>query len=281
MRFVKTSDLKRGMRIGRPIFNKRGELVYDRDRKITDADIVKIRSLKIMGIFTLDPSEPLPPVSEIGMEYEKQRFVNVYALRDEMQEIQVLHRAHKIDRISNSIISSFGGIKRRIDFPQSIRSRDEYVCCHSVDVAILSTLLSNHLGVADSDKKALVYAALLHDIGKYVVPDSVLENETPEDTERILFNAQDIGFELIGNVLENDHKVVNTCIDSHRILRSLRFGRKLEAEKPSLITKILVVADYFDSLTAIDATGDDSLKNAFASSCNADTAFFKWRGVMR
>ena len=33
--------------------------------------------------------------------------------------------------------------------------------------------------------------------------------------------------------------------------------------------------------TAIDATGDDSLKNAFATSCNADAAFFKWRGVMR
>ena len=255
MRFVKACDLKKGMRIGRPIFNKRGELVFDRDRKISDADIVKIRSLKSMGIFTLDPAEPLPPVSEIGMEYEKQRFVNVYALRDEMQEMQVLHRAHRIERIAGSIISSFGDIKRRIDFPQSIRSRDEYVCCHSVDVAILSTLLSNHLRVADSDKKALVYAALLHDIGKYVVPDSILENETPEETERMLFNAQDIGFELIGNVLEDYHKVINTCIDAHRILRDHRFERKPNAEKPSLITKILVVADYFDSSTAIDATG--------------------------
>lgn len=254
MQFVKACDLKRGMRIGRPIFNKRGELVYDRDRKITDADIVKIRSLKIMGIFTLDPAEPLPPVSEIGMEYEKQRFVNVYALRDEMQEMQVLHRAHRIERIADSIISSFGGIKRRIEFPQSIRSRDEYVCCHSVDVAILSILLANQVGMSGSDKKSLVYSALLHDIGKYVVPDSVLKDETVEETERILFNAQDVGFELIGNVLD-DHRVVNTCIEAHKILRNLRFGRKQEGDKPSLVTKILVVADSFDSMTAIDATG--------------------------
>ena len=33
--------------------------------------------------------------------------------------------------------------------------------------------------------------------------------------------------------------------------------------------------------TAIDATRDDRLKNAFAASCNTDATFFKWRGVMR
>ncbi|MBR5896344.1 MAG: phosphohydrolase, partial [Lachnospiraceae bacterium] len=61
MRFVKEMDLKRGMRIGRPIFNKKGDLIFDRDTRITDADIIKLRSLKVMGIFALDTGEPLPP----------------------------------------------------------------------------------------------------------------------------------------------------------------------------------------------------------------------------
>lgn len=255
MRFVKEMDLKRGMRIGRPIFNRKGDLIFDRDTRITDEDILKLRNLKVMGIFTLDPGEPLPPMSAEEFEYEKQRFLNVYALRDEMKEILVIHRARKLESIVDSIIAASGGFKKRIEFPQSIRSRDEYVCSHSVNVASLVTLMGSRLGLVESEKKIVVLAALLHDIGKFVVPDKILEGETPEETERILFNAQDVGFEMIDNVLPEDVKVVNICINAYRILRDHRFLRKSDVQKPNLLTRLLVVADSFDSMTAIDASG--------------------------
>ena len=87
MRFVKASDLKRGMRLGRPIYNRKGELVYDIDHRLIDADIVQMLNSKIMGVFALDAAEPVPPMSDTEREYDRQRFLNVYALRDEMQKI--------------------------------------------------------------------------------------------------------------------------------------------------------------------------------------------------
>ncbi|MBO4678031.1 MAG: HD domain-containing protein [Lachnospiraceae bacterium] len=261
MRFVRASELKRGLRIGRPIFDKKGDLIFDRDQKLTDADIVKIRGLKIMGIFALEPAEPLPPFGSIEFELERQRFISTFALRDEMQSILVLHRAHKIDKIAESLISSFDGIKNRISFPQSVRSKDEYICAHSVNAAILTILISYRLALTGPDKRNAVYAALLHDIGKYAVPESVLEDESAEETERILFNAQDVGFELIGTLFDGDKKVMNTCIESHRILRNHRFERKPDVDKPTLLTKILVVADSFESMTSIDATGGSEPKS--------------------
>ena len=35
MLFVKVDDLKPGMRLGKPIYNKNGVLLYDRDTKLT------------------------------------------------------------------------------------------------------------------------------------------------------------------------------------------------------------------------------------------------------
>ena len=256
MRFVRTNELKRGMRIGRPIFSKKGDLIFDRDTKLTDADIAKIQGLKMMGIFSLDPGEPLPPMSDEEMEYERQRFINVYALRDEMQEILVLHRIHRLEKIADSMIATYGGIKKQVHFPQSVRSKNEYICGHSVNATILILLMCAKIGMADSEKRALVNATLLHDIGKYVVPEKILEGEDAEETERILFNAQDIGYELIGTVFADERKVMETVINSHRILRNHRFGRKPDVEKPSLLTKMLVVADTFDSMTSIDVTGE-------------------------
>ena len=254
MRFVKASDLKRGMRLGRPIYNRRGELIYDIDHKLIDADIIKMHNDKVMGIFALDPAEPVPPMSDTEREYDKQRFLNVYALRDEMQKILYNHRANRLDAITDSIVSSFEMFKKRIDFHQSVRSRDEYVCSHSVNVAILITLMGSKLGMTNSDKRTAVLAALLHDIGKYVVPDKLLEGETAEEVNRILNNAQDTGFELIGQLFGGDKSVMNICIQVHRILMNHGFGRKND-ERPALIPRLLLVADTFDSMTAIDASG--------------------------
>ena len=264
MRFVKTQDLKRGMRIGRPIYSKRGDLLYDRDLKLTDSDIVKIRSLKTVGIFVLDAVEPLPPMSAEDYEYEKRRSLNTYALKDELQEILVTHRSHRIGKIAESILSVKYG-KKKSDFPLSIRAKEEYVCSHSVNVANLIAMMCAHINTGAMEKENAIYSALLHDIGKYVVPAKLLEGETAEEVDRILLNAQDIGFEIIGMLFDGDKKVMNTCIQAHRILMNHRFGRNPGPEKNTLATALLVVADTFDSMTCVDAMSGAEPKSAVAA----------------
>lgn len=43
MLFVKTDKLKRGMRLARPIYNKDGVLLYERNSKLTVQGIQSIR----------------------------------------------------------------------------------------------------------------------------------------------------------------------------------------------------------------------------------------------
>ena len=40
MLFVKTEDLKAGMRLAKPIYNKNGVMLYDRNSKITSQGII-------------------------------------------------------------------------------------------------------------------------------------------------------------------------------------------------------------------------------------------------
>ena len=46
MLFVKVDELKPGMRLGKPIYNKNGVLLYDRDTKLT---MRAIYGIKILG----------------------------------------------------------------------------------------------------------------------------------------------------------------------------------------------------------------------------------------
>ena len=73
MQFVRTTDLKPGMRLAKPIYNKMGVLLYERDTKLTIQGINSIENFGLIGIFILEPAEPVPPLSQEDIE-------NVYRL---------------------------------------------------------------------------------------------------------------------------------------------------------------------------------------------------------
>ena len=60
MQFVKTADLKPGMRLAKPIYNRMGVLLYERDTRLTIQGINSIENFGLIGIFILEPAEPLP-----------------------------------------------------------------------------------------------------------------------------------------------------------------------------------------------------------------------------
>ena len=60
MHFVKTEDLCPGMRLAKPIYNRLGVLLYERNTELTPQGINSIRKFSLIGIYVLDPAEPLP-----------------------------------------------------------------------------------------------------------------------------------------------------------------------------------------------------------------------------
>ena len=71
MQFVKTADLKPGMRLAKPIYNKMGVLLYERDTLLTMQGINSIENFGLIGIFILEPAEPVPPLSREDLEFEQ------------------------------------------------------------------------------------------------------------------------------------------------------------------------------------------------------------------
>ena len=63
MQFKRTEDLKTGMRLARPIYNRDGVLLYERNSKLTTQGIVSIRTFGLIGIYILEPAEPVPPMT--------------------------------------------------------------------------------------------------------------------------------------------------------------------------------------------------------------------------
>lgn len=85
MRFVKSDDLVKGMRLAKPIYNKNGVLLYDRDTKLTKQGINSIKNFNLIGIYILEPAEPLPPMTDDDVEFERFQTMSVFGLKEDLE----------------------------------------------------------------------------------------------------------------------------------------------------------------------------------------------------
>src|SRR5256884_5092243 len=74
-----------------------------------------------------------------------------------------------------------------------LKEFDQYTTTHSMNVAVLTMALAEHLGLGARDVRAFGIAGLLHDIGKVTIPLDVLTKPGRfTDEERALMNAHPV-----------------------------------------------------------------------------------------
>lgn len=56
MQFVESKDLRPGMRLAKPIYNKNGVLLYERDTRLSVQVINNIQNFMLIGVYILEPA---------------------------------------------------------------------------------------------------------------------------------------------------------------------------------------------------------------------------------
>ena len=177
MRFVRTDELAKGMRLAKPIYNKNGVLLYDRDTKLTKQGISSIKNFKLIGIFILEPAEPLPPMSKEDVEYERFQTVTVFGLKEVMDELMRGNKPANMYGLVKMLVKKYANRSDKINVVQNIRSSDDYIYKHCINVATLAALMGARLRVSVEDMRDMITAALVHDLGRLYIEPAILEKE--------------------------------------------------------------------------------------------------------
>ena len=141
-------------------------------------------------------------------------------------------------------------LSRGITIPlASLKTHDEYTFVHTINVALLSTALAEEVGLRGDTLLDLTVAAVLHDIGKRMIPKSVLNKagkltddewkivqRHPVDGARLLYGAPDIP------------AVAPIVAFEHHMYPDGGYPRVAGGWKMHLASRIVQVADVFDAL---------------------------------
>ncbi|MBD5459085.1 MAG: HD domain-containing protein [Lachnospiraceae bacterium] len=252
MIFVKSDDLKTGMRIARPIYNKNGVLLYERNSKLTVQGMNSIKNFGLLGIFVLEPAEPVPPMTKDDIEFERFQTMCVFSIQEELDQIKQSFKYAKIQTIVANIIKNYGHLDRKISFQQNLRSKEDYYYKHSLNVAILCAMIAHTMNATVSEQLDAVTAAIVHDIGKLSAPKSLLMQENWTEAEREqMRNAEVAGFNMLERVFATNPNIKRICMQAQNNLDNLQRGRATDLSRMVTGAKILSVAEIFDTMTAV------------------------------
>jgi putative nucleotidyltransferase with HDIG domain len=136
-------------------------------------------------------------------------------------------------------------------FGQVVDAKSPFTYNHSNGVANAAVAIARTLGLSHAQVVFLRHAALLHDIGKLGVSNSILEKPGKlDDAEWEVMREHPRNTWRILNGIPGFSKLSEVAASHHERLNGTGYFRGLTAEQLSLEARILVVADMFDALAA-------------------------------
>lgn len=253
MKFVKSDDLKLGMRLAKPIYNRDGVMLYERNSKLTRQGIVSIQNFGLIGVYILEPAEPVPPMSADDIEFERFQAMSIFTIREILDAVTKQQEAKGMYQFANQILRRYGSLNHKISFVQNLRSNEDYVYKHSLNTAVLCAMMSHRLNMEFKQQLDVVVAAILHDVGSLLIPPHIRRKRkseiTPEDEKKIR-TYHYAAVQLIDNDYDLDPEIKRTV---KGIINELHHTNGDDAATyKSLNIDILKVAYAYDSMTAMN-----------------------------
>lgn len=131
-----------------------------------------------------------------------------------------------------------------------LESMDIFYPGHSRGVATLADMVTRRLGLSETERRNVHFAALLHDIGKVRLDPAILRSEVADSAEarRLIEQHPALGLEILRPItLWED--ILPIIHSHHERWDGKGYPRGLRAEEIPLGARVVAAADAFDAMT--------------------------------
>jgi len=169
------------------------------------------------------------------------------ALKGEQVEVE------QFKEVANDFIDSVTRNQNALACLSRIREKDSYLLEHSVNVGVLMSILGKAMNLERPQLFEYVLGALLHDIGKIIIPDAVLHKPgrlTEEEFELMKKHATFSRDILVKSGDDLPAASINVAYQHHERLDGTGYPNGLKKDQISLEGKMAAIVDVYDAITA-------------------------------
>ncbi|MDE2621582.1 MAG: HD-GYP domain-containing protein [Betaproteobacteria bacterium] len=133
-----------------------------------------------------------------------------------------------------------------------LKNKDDYTYLHSVAVCALMIALGKRLGLDSESLRHVGMAGLLHDVGKMLIPDPILNKpgRLTDDEFEIVKSHPRLGYQVLLKAEGLSDATLEVCLHHHERMDGGGYPDRLAGEDLSLYARMGAVCDVYDAITS-------------------------------
>ncbi|MCR4781295.1 MAG: HD-GYP domain-containing protein [Lachnospiraceae bacterium] len=239
MKYIRPDDLESGMILATPVYDEKGLCLLAANKALTNDIILKLQE-RHCGLYIFDEFS----------EYEEFNIIISDETRNKIMECTEHLKIDSVVYYSNMIVDSLLKQENILMDTGALKEYDESIYEHSLNVAMLATNTAIGMGLSNEELQHVAQAALLHDIGKQMVPLEILNKEgilTPEEYE-VMKSHPRFGYDMLYTDNRIHPEVRSAVLCHHENYNGTGYPNELSGNNIPLIARIIRIADTYDAM---------------------------------
>lgn len=259
MRYVSIEDVKQGEKLGKHIFASDGRILLSNGVTLTIGLISKLRQMGVSSIFVKDDRFADVEMEEVVSETTKRKAISTLASSIQFIQQDKYIDGKSISSIVDQMIEEVMSNSDVLFHLTDIRTKDNDLFVHSVNVCIMSVMVGVQIGLAKQRIQELAIGALLHDIGKMV--GEVKKRDIPigyDRNDELMQHHSWKGFNILRKSPDLSTLSAHIALAHHENVDGTGKPRGMSGNDIHFLAKIVAVANDYDHLVS-NSEGEQGL----------------------
>lgn len=263
-------DAVEGMVLSKDIINSDGRLIAPASTVLTLDTISRISGYNILEISVYEKRKEPSSENAVNKEqmtyYEKvkdsdnfKNFSKTFLegtneLESDLKNIVLNNSQIDTDSLlsnTSKILSECNNTLQVFDMLHCMRDIDDLTYVHSMNVAIIASVIGKWLKYSEDDIKLLTLCGILHDIGKLLVPKEILTkpDRLTANEYAIIKEHVNLGYQIVKDD-DIDDRIKSAVLLHHEKCDGSGYPFGLKSPDISNFAKIITIADIYDAMTS-------------------------------
>ena len=266
MRLVPIENVRPNTVLGKSLFDIDGRILLRAGVVLRENTIAKIKQINILSIYIVDKysTEEIediikPELRQKAIITIKEAFSNIGRLNTtnqvrEKESDYTWQEQSYFYNIGKMAVDLIGDILNHKDVMLAlvdIRSMNNYMYSHSVNVAVISLTIGLAFKFPKKKLEALCIGALIHDIGKSLLPKEVSDKQDKlnEEEKEIMMQHPRIGYKYLSSTYNINSLSKLIVLQHHERPDGKGYPDSLNGDNILDLSNIVSIADAYDNLS--------------------------------
>lgn len=266
---ILTQDLVPGMVTAEDVFTYNNQLILPKELKLTDKTITKLEFYSILSVRIKEETANIEPdtlvleeatysekikaskeFQDFKLNFENSIYNFKVSINDIVEKHSPIDMAALLQETKKMLAENSSGI-HIFDMLHNMRQYDDPTYAHSINVSLICYVFGKWLDFSEKDLELLTLCGLLHDIGKLMIPESIIgkPDKLTQEEYQIVKTHTIEGYNILMPLAINDH-IKNAALMHHERCDGSGYPLGLTNNRIDRFAKIVSIADVYDAMTS-------------------------------